>query len=92
MKDAVLTIRLSTKTRRRLETAARRDGRSLSDQAARLIEQGLGGAGAPPARLRVLSGVFVGAGASSFGDFREVRSVLSASLRRRVTGRAQRRR
>lgn len=92
MKDAVLTIRLSTKTRRRLETAARRDGRSLSDQAARLIEHGLGGTAAPLGRLLALSGVLAGAGTPSLADFRAVRSALSASLRRRVGDRAQRRR
>ena len=45
MKNAVLTIRVASKLRKRLEELARREGRSLSQQAGRLIEQGIGGVG-----------------------------------------------
>ena len=95
MKDAILTIRLSARTRRRLETAARHEGRSLSGQAERLIEQGLGaaaGAGRAPQGVRSLAGVFAGAAVPTLADFREVRALLTASLRRRTRDRAQRRR
>ena len=93
MKDAILTIRVSTKTRRRLEAAARREGRSLSGQAERLIEQGLAPSAAPTrGSQRSLAGVFAGAGVPTLAEFREVRALLSASLRRRTEPRGQSRR
>jgi len=41
MKDAILTVRVASATRKRLEAVARREGRSLSAQVERLIEQGM---------------------------------------------------
>jgi predicted transcriptional regulator len=88
MKDAVLTIRLSSNLRRRIETLARAEGRSLSQQAGRLIERGMSPKAdtSDSARLRArdLSGIFRGERGLTLEDFREVRKLLSSSLNRRT--------
>ena len=87
-KDAVLTVRLPAATRRRLEALARREGRSTSAQAERLIEQGMGRDA--PATVRMhgrtgsLAGVLRGGLVPTVADFREVRALISASLLRRT--------
>ncbi|MGD8896020.1 MAG: ribbon-helix-helix protein, CopG family [Acidobacteriota bacterium] len=89
-KDATLTIRVPRPTRRRLERLARREGRSLSQQVERLIERGLereeeepsAGRNAPP-----LAGLLTGEPVPEYGDFRTVRTLLSASLLRSSPGR-----
>lgn len=84
-KDAVITVRLPRATRRRLQALARREARSLSQQVERLIAQGLGGTDEESPRLeraRSLSGVLRGRGVPTLRDFRSVRTLLSASLRR----------
>lgn len=85
-KDAVVTVRLRRATRRRLEILARREGRSLSRQVERLIEQALA-TKAPNARAgapRKLAGVLRGGRVPTLADFREVRSLFSESLLRRT--------
>lgn len=88
MKDAVLTIRVPSKLRRRIETLARAEGRSLSQQVGRLIERGMSPQADTPgsARLRArdLSGIFRGETSLNLEDFREVRKALSSSLDRRT--------
>jgi predicted transcriptional regulator len=88
MKDAVLTIRLSSDLRRRIEALARAEGRSLSQQAGRLIERGMSPEANAPAsarlRTRGLSGIFRGERSLTLEDFREARKALSSSLIRRV--------
>ena len=92
-KDAVITVRLPRTTRRRLETLARREGRSLSQQVERLIERGMAGAPSPVARgVRPLSGRLRLARVPSLTDFRHVRAQLSASLSGRLAEHGQRRR
>jgi predicted transcriptional regulator len=86
MKEAVLTIRMGTATRRRLELLARREGRSLSAQAERLIEQGLARqarAGASGRGLRPMGGVLRGSVVPTPAEFREVRGLFSTSILRR---------
>lgn len=94
-KDATITIRVPRPTRRRLEALARREGRSLSQQAERLIERGLaeddGVAAAAPGPA-VLSGLLAAEPVAAYGDFRAVRTLLSSSIlgkspRRGTTGR-----
>jgi hypothetical protein len=84
-KDATITVRVPRPTRRRLEALARREGRSLSQQVERLIERGLGGEAAPAeagdGSLR-LAGILAAEPVPEYGDFRAVRSLLSASLLR----------
>ena len=95
MKDVVLTIRVAAVTRRRLETLARREGRSLSAQAGRMIEQGLGRGGAAASRprgVRVLAGALWGGIVPTLADFREVRRAMSTALLRGASGRSQPRR
>jgi len=86
-KDAVLTVRLPAATRRRLEALARQEGRSMSAQAERLIEQGMS-TGAPARghvrTARSLAGVLSGGRVPTVADFREVRALISASLLRRT--------
>ncbi len=94
-KDAVLTVRLPAKTRRRLEALARREGRSVSAQAERLIEQGMGGTAPTGARRRSagsLAGSLRGGLVPTIADFREVRALVSASLLRRTRAHDDRRR
>lgn len=90
MKDAVITVRLPRASRRRIEQAAREEGRSLSQQVERLIERGLA-AGALRARgasgpspKRVLAGVLRAGRVPTLTDFRQARSRLSSSLGRRL--------
>jgi hypothetical protein len=82
-KDATLTIRVPRPTRRRLEAHAHREGRSLSQQAERLIERGLDQeAGSGAGATGTLSGLLAAEAAPAYGEFRAVRTVLSASLSR----------
>lgn len=91
-KDAVITVRVPRPLRRRLETLAQREGRSLSQQVERLIERGLEGAGgtAPPASGPT-AGLLAGEAVPEYRDFREVRTLLSASLLRGARRGASRR-
>jgi predicted transcriptional regulator len=81
MKDAVITVRVRSVTRKRLEQLARREGRSLSQQVERLVEQAIS-ACARPRRPHSLAGVLRGTRVPMLDDFREVRTLLSASLGR----------
>jgi len=84
-KEAVITVRVPRPTRRRLETLAKREGRSLSQQIERLIERGLDEVGvveAPEGTGR-LSGLLAHEPAPEYGAFRSVRTLLSGSLSRR---------
>ena len=86
-KDAVLTVRLPAATRRRLEALARQEGRSMSAQAERLIEQGMSAGVRARGRLRTtssLAGVLRGERVPTVADFQEVRALISASLLRRT--------
>jgi hypothetical protein len=82
MKDAVLTVRLPRRTRGRIEQAARREGRSLSQQVERLVESGLAAADdgrvRPP--TRVLANVLRGGIVPNLSMFRAARHELSRSL------------
>lgn len=82
MKDAVLTVRLPRRTRGRIEQAARREGRSLSQQVERLIEAGLAadddGRVRPP--TRVLADILHGGIVPGLSEFSAVRRELSRSL------------
>lgn len=84
MKDAVLTVRLPRVTRARIETLARTEGRSLSQQVERLVERALQAPaqGARPA-ARPLGDVLAGASVPDLAAFRAVRRELSRSLARR---------
>jgi len=84
MKDAMLTIRVPAITRKRIEALARRDGRSLSQQAERLLTAALDrDANAPSAEPpESLADRFAGPSSLSLKDFKAVRSELSRSLRR----------
>lgn len=90
MKDAVVTVRLPSALRSRIQRLARKEGRSLSAQVERLVEAGLDEAAAPGPRLRprprALSGLFAGGGVPTLDDFRDARATFSRSLDRR-TGR-----
>jgi len=86
MKDAVVTVRLRSVTKRRLAGLARREGRSLSAQIERLVEAGLQGgtpatAGTGP---RSLAGIFAGVQVPTLKEFRQVRAELSRSLLKRT--------
>jgi hypothetical protein len=84
-KDAVITVRVPRPTRRRLETLARREGRSLSQQIERLIERGLDEAGPHEAPATgPTAGLLASEPVPEFSDFRAVRQFLSASLLRRA--------
>jgi predicted transcriptional regulator len=82
MKDAVLTVRLHRRTRGRIEQAARREGRSLSQQVERLVEAGLAAANdgriRPP--TRILANVLHGGIVPGLSEFRAARRELSRSL------------
>lgn len=90
-KDATITVRVPRPTRRRLEALAKREGRSLSQQVERLIEGGLereeGVAVAAPGAPGPLAGLLAGEAVPEYGDFRAVRTLLSASLLRAEHGR-----
>jgi hypothetical protein len=84
MKDAILTVRISRTARRRIETAARKEGRSISQWVGRLLESGLasgkaegGGSGR---RKRPLAGTLRGGRVPTLADFADVRADLSSSL------------
>jgi hypothetical protein len=82
-KDATITVRVPRPTRRRLEALAQREGRSLSQQVERLIEGGLereDAGAAPPGGPVKLAGLLAGEPLPEYGDFRSVRTLLSASL------------
>ena len=86
-KDATITVRVPRPTRRRLEVLAKREGRSLSQQIGRLIDAGLereeGPAVLTPGGAPPLAGLLAGGPVPEYGDFRAVRTLLSASLLRR---------
>lgn len=87
MKDAVITVRLRSVTKRRLASVAKREGRSLSAQIERLVEAGLNGAASPvtvPTAPRSLAGILAGTRVPTLKDFREVRAELSRSLLKRA--------
>jgi hypothetical protein len=90
-KDATITVRVPRPTRRRLEVLARREGRSLSQQIGRLIDAGLEREEAQtegPSEARApLAGLLACEPVPEYGDFREVRSLLSASVRQAGAGR-----
>jgi hypothetical protein len=89
-KDATITVRVPRPTRRRLESLARREGRSLSQQVQRLIEGGLdreAGLDSRAAASGSLAGLLAGEPIAEYGAFREIRTLLSASLARGRRGR-----
>lgn len=85
-KDAVITLRVPRPTRRRLESLARKEGRSLSQQIERLIERGLDEVGAAEGASVTggTAGILASEPVPDYTDFREVRTFLSASLLRRA--------
>lgn len=96
MKDAVLTIRLPSQLRRRIERLALAEGRSLSQQAERLMIQGMERMDETPPLARDRPSTDSLAGTLGIGrvpelaDFRFTRSALSASLLGGPTGRRRR--
>lgn len=82
MKDALLTIRVPRTTRARIEALARKEGRSLSQQAERLLEAGL--AEKPRLPGGSLADALRSARVPDLGNFRKVRRELSRSLARRT--------
>jgi len=87
MKDAVITVRLRSVTKRRVASLAKREGRSLSAQIERLVEAGLNGTAGPAttgSAPRSLAGIFAGTRVPTLKDFREVRAELSRSLLKRA--------
>jgi hypothetical protein len=93
-KDAVITVRVPRPTRRRLESLARREGRSLSQQIERLIEGGLDriDAEGAPVATGSTAGLLTSEPIAEYGDFRAVRTLLSESLLRRARRRGPDRR
>ncbi len=94
-KDAVITVRVPRPTRRRLETLARREGRSLSQQIERLIESGLGeieAGGTAVSATGSTAGLLASEPVPEYAEFRAVRTLLSASLLRRARRRGSARR
>lgn len=89
-KDATITVRVPRPTRRRLEALARREGRSLSQQIGRLIDAGLereeGSGAVTSAAAAGVMGLLAREPVPEYGDFRAVRTLLSASLLRAVKG------
>ena len=83
MKDAVVTVRMRSALRRRIESAARKEGRSLSAQIERLVEAGLEAPDRGTPAPRALSGLFAGGRVPALEDFAEVRRELSTALGRR---------
>lgn len=84
MKDAVVTIRLRSVTKRRLAGLAKREGRSLSSQIERLVEAGLEGGAAAGTGPRSLAGIFAGVRVPTRKELRDVRAELSRSLLKRA--------
>ena len=91
MKDAVLTLRISSDLRGRLERRAREQGRSLSQAAGLLIEQGLAGEAGRVANrergTRPLAGSLPGGAVPTLEDFRDVRAFLTRALDARTRSR-----
>ncbi len=89
MKDAVITVRVPRATRRRIETLARREGRSLSQQIERLLDAAMEPprAAARSRGARTLAGTLGAGRVPTMADFREVRALLSAALDRRASRR-----
>jgi predicted DNA-binding protein len=89
-KDATITVRVPRPTRRRLEALAKSEGRSLSQQIGRLIEAGLereeGGAFVARENAGLRAGLLAREPVPEYGDFRAVRTLLSASLLRTGKG------
>ncbi len=89
-KDATITLRVSWPTRRRLEALAKREGRSLSQQIGRLIDAGLdreeGLASVRSESAGPLAGLLAREPVPEYGDFRAVRTLLSASFTRTAKG------
>jgi hypothetical protein len=88
MKDAVLTVRLPSATRRKIEAMARREGRSMSQQVEQLILRGMEEGAARRGRSislgpRSLAGVFQQAVVPDLDDFQVLRRELSSSLNER---------
>lgn len=85
-KDAVITVRVSRASRRRIEVAARQEGRSLSQLVERLIDQGLNRDTSPApgatrsASPRSLAGVLGAGRVPTLADFCKIRAELSSSL------------
>jgi hypothetical protein len=96
MRGSTITVRVPRAIRRRLEAAARREGRSLSEQVRRVIVAGLeperASAGSSSRDTGSMASVLAGGRVATYEDFRAVRTLLSASLARRVRvhGRADR--
>jgi len=99
-KNAILTIRIPRATRRRIEDLAKRQGRSISGAAERLIELGLAqeatgaslAAEGAATRAPALAGCLAGGVVPTMDDFRDVRTALSESLMARVQRHAKPRR
>jgi predicted DNA-binding protein len=92
-KDAVITVRVPRPTRRRIEALARREGRSLSQQVQRLIENGLDETDAAEATASATgstAGLLASEPVPEYADFRSVRTLLSASLLRKAGRRGPR--
>ncbi len=93
-KDAVITVRVSRLSRRRIAEAARREGRSLTQLVERLIDKGLASDGSAssgasgPQATRALAGLLGVGRVPTLADFRQVRSELSSSLGRKAVPRA----
>jgi hypothetical protein len=90
-KDAVITVRVTRASRRRIEAAARQEGRSLSQLIERLIDKGLGIETAPPvvprftsAASRSLAGLLGAGRVPTLADFQTVRAELSSALGRKA--------
>jgi predicted DNA-binding protein len=85
MKDAVLTVRLPRATRARIEALAQKEGRSLSQQVERLVENALQNPrdGLAPPATRPLADALSGARVPDLAAFRAARRQLSLSLERR---------
>lgn len=102
MKDATLTIRLPSATRRKVESYARRQQRSLSQAAEHLIELGLGVTRSAAGQIReqraptwgateVPAGSLAGGLVPTLDDFRAVRGEMDDAFARRTRGARRRR-
>lgn len=76
-----MTVRVPARTRRRIEALARKEGRSLSQEVERLLEQAIGEVASGRRRgARSLAGALRGGRAPSLSECGEVRRLLSAAL------------
>jgi hypothetical protein len=84
MKDAIITVRLPRAVRRRIEAAAREEGRSLSQWVSRVLERTAASGKGRGERTRTgsLAGILRGGRVPTLAEFRTVRADLSASLGR----------